>query len=155
MSTNQSTKKPVAPGPYRYYRDRDGVNDILFIEDSRDCEILMGIYFWDEPDTDEAAQAEAKAEMIVKALNMPGCWIDQYHVTRFTLLAHKQIAAIWSVLDVQRVRPDLSEAEAWEVLQWIDRYQDGEHGITWDTLRLTADEKFPKKPRTRKAKRAV
>ncbi len=153
MTKNQRIKKSATPGDYRYYRDRDGVNDILFIEDTRDGAILMGIYFWDHPEDNEAAQAEAKARLIVQALNMPGGWIDQYHVTHSTLQAHKEIAAIWSVQDVQRVRPDLGDAKAWEVLQEIDRLHDAEYGITWDTLMLTADEMFPKKPRTRRAKR--
>ncbi len=155
MTTTQHNKASPTPGRYGYYRDRYGVNDILFIEDTRNGAILMGIYFCDEPSRDEAAQAEAKARLIVEALNMPGCWIDQYHVTRYTLEAHKEIAAIWSVADVQRIRSDLNEAQAWEVLQKVDRSHDCNHGITWGTLKSTADDMFPRKRRTRKAKQAA
>lgn len=143
MTNKQQTNS--TPGPYGYRRDRDGCHDIFFIEDTRDGTIIMGIYFWDEPDTGEAAQAEAKAQLIVQALNMPGCWIDQYHVTRSTLRTHQQIAAIWSVEDVLEIRSDLTENQAWEVLQQVDGYHDADHGVTWDTLRWTARELFPSK----------
>jgi hypothetical protein len=60
-----------------------------------------------------------------------------------------QIAAIWSVEDVQQERPNLTEDQAWEVLQRVEHYHDCNYGITWDTLRLTADALFPRKPRQR------
>jgi hypothetical protein len=68
---------------------RTGCDDIFFIERISDGEIVMGIYFWDEPDTHEAAHAEAKARLVVQALNMPGTWVDQYHVMECTLRTHR------------------------------------------------------------------
>jgi hypothetical protein len=58
------------------------------------------------------------------------------------LAERKEIAAVWTVHDVQRVRPDLTEHQAWAVLRQID----GDifnRGITWETLRLTAEKLFP------------
>ena len=82
MTRDTTTAIQLASGRYSYYRDKDGCHDIFFIEDSQDGAIVMGVYFWDERDTNEAVEAEVKAQLIVQALNMPGGWIDQEHVTR-------------------------------------------------------------------------
>ena len=65
--------------------------------------------------------------------------IDLYDL----LYERRQIAHIWSIEDVLEVRPDLSEEQAWEVLQKVDAKKDASVGITWDTLRLHADWLFP------------
>jgi hypothetical protein len=145
MANNQETDCKTAP--YGYYRSSDGCDDIFFIEDTRDGEIVMGIYFWDEPDTNEAAEAEAKAQLVVQALNMQGGWINQYHVTRCTLKAHKEIATIWSVWDLLHIRPDLSEDQAWKVLQQVDGCRGRKRGITLYKLRITASQMFPRNSR--------
>jgi hypothetical protein len=62
------------------------------------------------------------------------------------LAKHRQIAAIWSIEDVQSIRPDLSEEQAWEVLQQVDRRKDAELGITWLTLEMTAEDLFGDAP---------
>jgi len=54
---------------YAYCRDRNGCNDKFSIRRVDTDEELAAIAFWDEPDTTEAAEAEAKAELIVNALN--------------------------------------------------------------------------------------
>jgi hypothetical protein len=60
------------------------------------------------------------------------------------LLAHsKQIAAIWSVEDVQGTRPHLTADQAWEVLQEVGDNHDAEWGISWTTLETVADDMFP------------
>ena len=60
------------------------------------------------------------------------------------LLAKRcQIAVIWSIEDVQQERPDLTDDQAWEVLQRVEHYHDCNYGITWDHLRMTADDLFP------------
>ncbi len=64
------------------------------------------------------------------------------------LAAHRLIAAgIWSVEDVREVRPDLTEDQAWEVLQECDRQKDSTQGMTWDTLRCVAEELFGLPPK--------
>jgi hypothetical protein len=60
-----------------------------------------------------------------------------------TLLAkRRQIAVIWSIEDVQEIRPDLNDDQAWQVLQDVEHRHDAEHGISWITLQIIADEMF-------------
>jgi len=66
---------------------------------------------------------------------------DTSDINIHALLAERrQIAAIWGIEDVQQIRPDLSEDQAWEVLQAVSRQHDAEFGVTWLTLELTAEE---------------
>lgn len=60
------------------------------------------------------------------------------------LAARHQIALIWSVEDVQAVRPDLGEQQSWEVLQQAEHSHDCNYGITWDSLAADADWLFKK-----------
>ena len=64
------------------------------------------------------------------------------------LAKRRQIAAIWGIEDVQSIRPDLSEEQAWEVLQMVDRHKDAELGITWLTLEMAAEDLFGDAPET-------
>src|SRR5207245_3381062 len=64
------------------------------------------------------------------------------------LAQERKIAHIWGIGDVQDVRPDLSEDQAWQVLQTVEKYLDSDYGITWDTIKLTADELFGPAPET-------
>jgi hypothetical protein len=63
------------------------------------------------------------------------------------LAARHQIAAIWSIQDVQEVRPDLTEEQCWEVLQATRRYHDATIGINWDVLGCHADLLFGDAPK--------
>jgi hypothetical protein len=62
------------------------------------------------------------------------------------LAEHRQIAHIWSIKDVQGLRPDLSENQCWEVLQHVDRHKDADLGITWLTLKMAAEILFGDAP---------
>ena len=59
------------------------------------------------------------------------------------LTERRQIAAIWSIEDVRERRPDLSDDQAWEVLQEVRDQFDATLGITWETLECAAEERFP------------
>jgi hypothetical protein len=59
------------------------------------------------------------------------------------LAVRRQIAVIWSPEDVQEARPDLTDDQAWEVLQRVERQHDCNYGITWTTLETVADDMFP------------
>lgn len=61
----------------------------------------------------------------------------------------RKIAAVWGVADVRDVRPDLSDDQCWEVLQLVDRWQDAEHGICWQTLEEAAEVLFGEAPEGR------
>jgi hypothetical protein len=71
---------------------------------------------------------------------------DEIDVDIHALLAeNRQIAHIWGIDDVQQQRPDLNEDEAWAVLQAAAKRLDSNYGITWDTLKILADELYPAK----------
>jgi hypothetical protein len=92
-------------------------------------------------------EARVDADDILEALDLP----DEYEfdIDIHALLAErKQIAHIWGVEDVQEVRPDLDEDQAWEVLQRIDRRLDSERGISWETIEIVAEDLFGDAPET-------
>jgi hypothetical protein len=60
------------------------------------------------------------------------------------LLAKRhQVAVIWSVEDVQEMRPDLNADQAWEVLQQCYKVHDCEGGFNWLLIETVADDLFP------------
>jgi len=62
------------------------------------------------------------------------------------LAERHQIALIWGIEDVQEVRPDLTDEQAWQVLQNADRNRDATLGINWDTLECHAEMLFGNAP---------
>lgn len=65
------------------------------------------------------------------------------------LAEHRLIAHVWGVADVLIVRPDLTEDQAWEVLETCDEAKDRSLGLTWDTIRDVAAERYgPCPPRS-------
>ncbi len=64
------------------------------------------------------------------------------------LAERKQIAVIWSIEDVQEVRPDLDEEECWQVLELVSYRHDANDGISWLTLELAAQSLFDAAPET-------
>jgi hypothetical protein len=54
------------------------------------------------------------------------------------LAKRREIAVVWAVEDVQSVRPDLGDGQAWEVLQRAKRFHDASIGINWEVLECTA-----------------
>jgi hypothetical protein len=59
------------------------------------------------------------------------------------LAQRQQVAVIWGTEDVQGVRPDLNDDQAWEVLQRCRDKHDCEWGFTWQYIEDVADELFP------------
>jgi hypothetical protein len=64
------------------------------------------------------------------------------------LAEHGEIASIWHIEDVQSVRPDLTDGQAWEVLQAAKDNHDATIGINWDVLEFHADDLFGHAPKT-------
>jgi hypothetical protein len=62
---------------------------------------------------------------------------------RSILAERRQIAILWTVDDVQAVRPDLDEDQAWKVLQRVEQEHDGSYGVTFDTIESASRERFP------------
>ena len=71
------------------------------------------------------------------------------------LAERKQIAVIWGVEDVQQVRPDLTDDQAWEVLLYVRRHHDAEFGVNWQTLECIAEDLFGDAPETDQASEAI
>ena len=77
---------------------------------------------------------------------MKGKMMDQ--LQKYQLM--KQLAAdldllisIWSPEDVLHVRPELTTAQARQVLAAVERYHDANIGVNWDNLKFHADTLFP------------
>lgn len=55
----------------------------------------------------------------------------------------KQIAIIWSIEDVQGQRPDLTDEQASNVLQVIEKRHDANFGINWDVIDTVSEMLYP------------
>ena len=55
----------------------------------------------------------------------------------------RSISIVWSTEDVQEVRPDLDEEQAYQVLLLADRKHDASVGINWEVLEIWADYLYP------------
>ncbi|HUY92533.1 MAG TPA: hypothetical protein VMV10_27590 [Pirellulales bacterium] len=75
-----------------------------------------------------------------------GSRIDVHQLLR----ARRQVAVIWSIEDVQGVRPELTDDQAWDVLERCYDKHDCEWGFTWNYLEDVADIMFPEQPSTTK-----
>lgn len=62
------------------------------------------------------------------------------------LARRKEIAAVWGVEDVLEIRPDLTENQAWAVLEAAANDHDATIGINWDVLVSHADTLFGDAP---------
>ena len=59
------------------------------------------------------------------------------------LAERNQIAVIWDIEDVQILRPDLSDDQAWQVLEAVERNHDAGIGINWEVLEVQTEHLFP------------
>jgi hypothetical protein len=55
----------------------------------------------------------------------------------------KTIAIEWCVDDVLNVRDDLTEDQAWDVLQAVVSRHNAEIGINWEYIAAVADDLYP------------
>jgi hypothetical protein len=79
-----------------------------------------------EPSLRKAIDASPPAEL-------PEIDIDELLANR------RQIATIWGIEDVKQVRPDLSDDQAWEVLQAAKDGHEADIGINWSVLECHAE----------------
>ena len=82
-------------------------------------DIAFGSNSWRGDQFEPALRAETTARLGTETLHLDIGGI---------LAERRQIAHLWSVDDVQSVRPDLTEEQAWEVLQNVDHHKDAELG---------------------------
>jgi len=71
------------------------------------------------------------------------------------LKQRRQVAVIWSIEDVQGMRPDLNDDHAWEVLQQCERVHDCDVGFTWLLIEIVAEDLFPLPEHSQPAKEGV
>jgi len=97
--------------------------------------------------TDEFNAERARLNASIRAAQSAfdaGTEIDLHEL----LVSRKLIALLWSVEDVQEVRPDLTEEQAWEVLRQVKRNHDANIGVNWYTLEWNAENLFGDAPET-------
>lgn len=92
-----------------------------------------------------AVEARVDADDILEALDLPD--EDEFDIDIHELLAENRIIGhLWGVEDVQGVRPDLNDDQAWQVLQTVERRLDSQYGMNFDTIEIIADELYGAKP---------
>ena len=62
---------------------------------------------------------------------------------RKLLAKRREIAVIWSADDVREIRPDLTPAQSWKVLQECKNVHNCHSGCTWDFIESVAEDLFP------------
>jgi len=55
----------------------------------------------------------------------------------------KSINITWHIEDVLEIRPDLTKEQAYEVLCEVEDNHDADYGVTWNSIRDTANVVFP------------
>lgn len=77
-----------------------------------------------------------QVEKIVASLDKAGLLTDKQKARDVLKEAFQdEIHIVWSVGDVQTIAPSLSDDEARDVLEEVDRRHDAEIGVNWDILR--------------------
>jgi hypothetical protein len=55
------------------------------------------------------------------------------------LAEHHHVAVLWGTEDVLEIRPELTEEQAWEALQFARHHHDANLGLNWDALAFAAE----------------
>jgi hypothetical protein len=95
--------------------------------------------------TDQFDDERARLNATIRAAQSvyhQGTEIDLHEL----LATDRKIAVVWCIEDVQEVRPDLTDEQAWEVLQQVKHTHDCNYGITWDTLEIIAQNLYGDAP---------
>ena len=72
---------------------------------------------------------------------------NQKKIDIYRILAQRgAIAIVWDIDLVKKVRPDLTDSQAWEVLEQVEVEHDRSLGITWQTLEIAAKDLFGSPP---------
>ncbi len=98
-------------------------------------------------DACELAIEQARAAMTAATTDCPRCESDGLDIHAVPT-ARREIAAGWSIEDVQEIRPDLTDEQAWDVLQAVLRHHNATIGINWEVLQYHADKLFGDAPET-------
>jgi hypothetical protein len=93
------------------------------------------------PVCEEAQAILTRVSLTDEEAHLHNCW--DIHSE---LAERKAIASIWDYSDVLTVRPDLTDEQAWEVLQAAKRHHDANIGINWEVLEFHAQFLFGDAP---------
>lgn len=122
---------------YRVVRSTDGCDETFQVR-RHDSRIAIAVV----PVFDDVNQARRSARKIASALDIltdVGVYFDLH-----ALLAEKhQMAIVWTLEDVHEQRRELTDEQAWDVLQFAERTHDANFGITWEHMSMAADHLFP------------
>lgn len=126
---------------YHHLPSTDGCDSTFdILEDGGNY--LANVPFWDG----EAA-AESTARRIADALNAQAAVLGQTAPLGEGRVGQGwQIAVIWDIEDVQSIRPDLDDEQAWEVLQSAEKHRDASIGLNWDVFGCHAEMLFGDAP---------
>ncbi len=99
------------------------------------CELVVDR--WAGGDLAEAARACDAAVNQARKACPP--WMSAEPDIHRWLARKRQIATVWCIEDVQGVRPELSDKQAWEVLKATRQFHDATIGINWEVLACHAE----------------
>lgn len=85
------------------------------------------------------------AVTVVAVHNSNGSHLPPYNLDSL-LKPFQSMAVVWTTDDVQHIRPDLSEAQAMDVLCLSQENHGANFGINWDTLSFAAELLFGEAP---------
>jgi hypothetical protein len=100
-----------------------------------------------EAEAEKAWRAIEAAQTAIAEAKSAGMALSDLDLHAFAA-NRRQIASLWSVEDVQSIRPDLTEGQAWEVLQSAEKGHDATIGINWEVLGCHAEMLFGDAPDT-------
>jgi hypothetical protein len=90
---------------------------------------------------EETKRAASDARRLIRALETGHSFCGEIDV-RQLMAEHRKVAVIWSIEDVQIVRPELTCEQCWEVLQCCEHDHSADAGINWDFIEHVADKLF-------------
>jgi hypothetical protein len=102
-------------------------------------------------DAERAHRINEHAGALLDLLSDVKPGLEPFYVCGFVqelLAKFGMIGCIWSIEDVQGIRSDLSDEQAWQVLEAVARRHDANYGVSWATVESLAEVLFGDAPET-------
>jgi hypothetical protein len=93
---------------------------------------------YDVLDANEVNTAELEESHIYSTARKLRDTLETYEKAGYTL------TITWTAFDVLSHCPHLTEEQAVEVLKYIEKHQDANYGVGWETIEVVAEALFPK-----------
>lgn len=132
-----STQQKSIPKHFDCVSSNDGCDSTIDIISRVTGRQVASIPYWDEQ-----VSAERTARKLAAALEAMSQGDLQLDITAL-LGEQRQIVVIWSIEDIQSVRADLTDDQAWSVLQLCRRVHDCNDGINRLLIETVAEDLFP------------